>query len=198
MVITESDTILQEYYITRKYKSTIHEEIYMTKAERCSRAARGASRAKQERNREEELGDVQTSAAFRSPWKDPLRTLISYSKATKVRALGSGHENTGLSDATPRVHMIKPSGVHARQSHVCMIKCCGLGMQVQAITSNMNNSKSCILISLNQKACIENGMENIGAHKHEINTLNMQEIQVWTKLIVQARLWIHEIDTSRR
>ena len=28
MVISESDTILQEYYITRKYKSTIHEEIY--------------------------------------------------------------------------------------------------------------------------------------------------------------------------
>ena len=28
MVITESDIILQEYYITRKYKSTIHEEIY--------------------------------------------------------------------------------------------------------------------------------------------------------------------------
>ena len=28
IVITESDTILQEYYISRKYKSTIHEEIY--------------------------------------------------------------------------------------------------------------------------------------------------------------------------
>ena len=28
MVITESDKILQEYYITRKYKSKIHEEIY--------------------------------------------------------------------------------------------------------------------------------------------------------------------------
>jgi len=28
MVITGSDTILQEYYITRKYKSTIHEEIH--------------------------------------------------------------------------------------------------------------------------------------------------------------------------
>ena len=28
IVITESDTILHEYYITRKYKSTIHEEIY--------------------------------------------------------------------------------------------------------------------------------------------------------------------------
>ena len=27
IVITESDAILQEYYITRKYKSTIHEEI---------------------------------------------------------------------------------------------------------------------------------------------------------------------------
>ena len=28
MVITESDTILQEYYITRKYKSTSYAEIY--------------------------------------------------------------------------------------------------------------------------------------------------------------------------
>jgi len=37
IVITESDTILQEYYITRKYKSTLYEEIYITKAERCSR-----------------------------------------------------------------------------------------------------------------------------------------------------------------
>ena len=53
MVITESDTILQEYYITGKYKSTIHEEIY--KAERCSRAVREVSRAKQEKNWEEEL-----------------------------------------------------------------------------------------------------------------------------------------------
>ena len=45
MVITESDTILQKYYITRKYKSTLYEDIYITKAERCSRAAREASRA---------------------------------------------------------------------------------------------------------------------------------------------------------
>ena len=36
MVITESDIILQEYYITRKYKRTIYKEIYITKAERCS------------------------------------------------------------------------------------------------------------------------------------------------------------------
>ena len=36
MVITESDIILQKYYITRKYKSTIHEKIYITKVERCS------------------------------------------------------------------------------------------------------------------------------------------------------------------
>ena len=40
MVITESDTILQEYYITRRYKRIIHEGIYIIKAERCSRAAR--------------------------------------------------------------------------------------------------------------------------------------------------------------
>jgi len=37
MVITESNTILQEYYITGKYKSTIHEGIYIIKTERCSR-----------------------------------------------------------------------------------------------------------------------------------------------------------------
>jgi len=55
MAITKSDTILQEYYITRKYKSTLYEEIYITKAERCSRAARGVSRANQEKSWEEEL-----------------------------------------------------------------------------------------------------------------------------------------------
>jgi len=55
MVITESDTILQEYYITRKYKSTLYEEIYITKAERCSRAEREASRDNQEKSWEEEL-----------------------------------------------------------------------------------------------------------------------------------------------
>ena len=55
MVISESDTILQEYYITRKYESTLYEEIYITKDERCSRAARGVSRANQEKSWEEEL-----------------------------------------------------------------------------------------------------------------------------------------------
>ena len=55
MVITESDTILQEYYINKKYKSTSYEEIYIIKAERCSRAARGASRANQKKSWEEEL-----------------------------------------------------------------------------------------------------------------------------------------------
>ena len=55
MVITESDTILQEYYIIRRYKSTIYEGIYKVKAERCSRAARGTLRAKQEKSWEEEL-----------------------------------------------------------------------------------------------------------------------------------------------
>ena len=56
MVITESDTLLQEYYITRKYKSTIHEEIYITKAERCSRVARGL-----ESQSGEELGERATT-----------------------------------------------------------------------------------------------------------------------------------------
>ena len=52
MVITESDTILQEYYITRKYKSIIHEEI--NKSLEVLTSNKRASRAKQERNWEEE------------------------------------------------------------------------------------------------------------------------------------------------
>jgi len=55
MIITESDTILQEYYITRKYKSILYEEIYITKTEGCSRAARGVSRANREKSWEEGL-----------------------------------------------------------------------------------------------------------------------------------------------
>jgi len=31
IVITENDTILQEYYITKEYKSTIYKEIYIIK-----------------------------------------------------------------------------------------------------------------------------------------------------------------------
>jgi len=54
IVITESDTILQEYYITRKCKSILYEEIYITKAERCSWAIRDASKANQEKSWEEE------------------------------------------------------------------------------------------------------------------------------------------------
>jgi len=55
IVITKSDTILQEYYITRKYKSTLYKEKNITKAERCSRVTREASRANQEKSWEEEL-----------------------------------------------------------------------------------------------------------------------------------------------
>jgi len=50
IVITKSDTLSQEYYITRKYKSIFYGEIYITKAERCSRAVREASRANQEKS----------------------------------------------------------------------------------------------------------------------------------------------------
>jgi len=117
MVITESDTILQKYYITRKYKGTIHEEIYITKAERCSRVARGPREPNRRGTGRKNHGEVQASAAFQSSRKDPLRTLISYNKATMVWPLGSEHDNSGLSDATPRVHIIKPSGVHIR--HMC-------------------------------------------------------------------------------
>ena len=120
MVITESDTILQEYYITRKYKSTFYKEIYITKAERCSRAARGAREQMRRGAGRKSYGDVQASAALWSPRKDPLYTLISYSKDTIVQALGSGHEDQGLSDITRRVHMIKPNGVHIK--HICIGK----------------------------------------------------------------------------
>ena len=53
----------------------------------------------------EELGGkvaaiIQVSAALRSSRKDPLRTLISYSKITMLQTPGSEHENAGLSDAT--------------------------------------------------------------------------------------------------
>ena len=40
IVITESDTILQEYYITRRYKSTIYKRFTRAKGGRCSRAGR--------------------------------------------------------------------------------------------------------------------------------------------------------------
>ena len=115
MVITESDTILQEYYITRKYKVQ-YGKIYITKAERYSRAVRGPQEPNKRGTGRKSYGDVQASAdSIRSSRKDSLRTLIS--KATNVRSLGSGHENSGLSDAIPRVHMMKPSGVHIR--HTC-------------------------------------------------------------------------------
>jgi len=53
---------------------------------------------------------IQASAALRSSRNDLLRTLISYSKVTKVQTLGSGYKNPGLSDTTLRVHIVKPSG----------------------------------------------------------------------------------------
>jgi len=55
MVITESDTILQEYYIIRKYKSTIHEGIYIIKLRDAHDTARGTSGAKQGKIWKEEL-----------------------------------------------------------------------------------------------------------------------------------------------
>jgi len=64
MVITESDTILQEYYITRKYKGTIHEEIYITKDERCARVARGPREPNKRGTGRKSYGNVQASAAL--------------------------------------------------------------------------------------------------------------------------------------
>ena len=97
MVITESDTILQEYYITRKYKSTVQEGIYIIKTERCSRyGKRDLESQTGEKSGRKNYGDVLASTALRSPREDPLRTLISYSKIIMVQTPGSGHENPGL------------------------------------------------------------------------------------------------------
>ena len=74
IVITKSETILQEYFITRKYKHTLYEEIYITKAERCLRAAKGASGANHEKSWEEELRRCPNFCYTLSPRKDPLRT----------------------------------------------------------------------------------------------------------------------------
>ena len=56
MVITDSDTILREYYITRKHKRIQYMKRY-TKAERFSQAARGVSRTKQGRTGRKSCGD---------------------------------------------------------------------------------------------------------------------------------------------
>ena len=84
MVITESDTILQEYYITRKYKSTIHEGAYIIKLRDAHDTARGTSGAKQGKSGRKNYCGVRATAALQSPWEDPLRTLISYSKINTV------------------------------------------------------------------------------------------------------------------
>ena len=114
MVITESDIILQKYYITRKYKSMIYKEIYITKEVlRYSKSGLGSQS-------EEEQGGRATATSkllLRSDHHGRSAAhSISYSKATKVRALESGYENPGLSDATPRVHMMKPSGMLIRRT----------------------------------------------------------------------------------
>ena len=85
MVITDSDTILQEYYITRKIqKYIIRRDIHNKSWEMPTSSKRGLGSQSGEELRGKSYGDDQTSAALRSPWKDPLRTLISYSKATIV------------------------------------------------------------------------------------------------------------------
>ena len=64
MVTTESDTILQEYYITRKYKSILYEEIYITKVERCLRQQEGPREPIRRRAGRKCYNDVQVSAAL--------------------------------------------------------------------------------------------------------------------------------------
>ena len=129
MVNTESDTILQEYYITRRYKSTIHEGIYIIKAERCSRYDKRGL----ESQIGEKLGGRTTTMSellLHSDYHGRIHcaTLISYSKAIMVQTLESGHENLGLSDATLQVHIIESNNVH--NSYMCtsssdVVQVCG-------------------------------------------------------------------------
>jgi len=110
---------MTQYYrnITSQENTKVQYIKRYAKAERCSQVARGPREPNRRGTGRKSYGDVQASAALRSSWKDLLRTRISYNKATKVRSIGYGHENPGLSDATPRVHIIKPSRVHIR--HTC-------------------------------------------------------------------------------
>ena len=62
----------------------IYKEIYITKAQQ-----EGPREPIRRRAGRKSYGDVQASAVLRSPQKDPMRTLISYSKATMVQALGT-------------------------------------------------------------------------------------------------------------
>jgi len=112
MVITENDTILQEYYITRRYKSTIHEGIYIVKAERCSWAARGTSRVKQEKSWEEELRQC-PSFCFTL-----ITTGGSAALSDQLQKDQHGPDSriwiwdSRVIRCNPRVHITKPSGVH--------------------------------------------------------------------------------------
>ena len=71
-----------------------------TKTERCSRVARGPRELNRRKAGRKNYIDVRASTALRSPWEDPLRTLISYRTITMAQTPGSGYENSGLSDAT--------------------------------------------------------------------------------------------------
>ena len=115
MVITEIDIILQEYYITRNTK--VHHMKRYTKAE--------GVHEQQEESREPNMRGTGRKSCDDNPsfcctlivTEGSAAYSVSYSKATKVRSLGSEHENSGLSDATLRVHIIKPNGMH--NGHTC-------------------------------------------------------------------------------
>ena len=108
IVITESDTILQEYYITRKYQSTIH-EIYIIKAERCSRYSK--------RDLESQSGEELEGKSYGGNTSFCCATLIATEGSAMLHALKSEHTGRGLSDTTQRVQEMRPSGVHIR--HTC-------------------------------------------------------------------------------
>ena len=43
-------------------------------------------------------------------------------------------------------------------------------------------------MNLKLKTYIEGSMKSIGTYKHAVNKLNMRQIQVWTKQVVQAQI----------
>ena len=99
--------------ITSLENTRVHNAKRYTKAERCSRAARGTSRAKQGKSWKEEL---QQSSSFCCTLTTTGGSATHYDQLQPSHhgPGESGYENSGLSDATLRVHIVKPSGVHNR------------------------------------------------------------------------------------
>ena len=118
-------------------KNTIHEEIYITK--RCSRYSKRASGAKQERNWEEELrrrpsfGCALTTTGGSAAHSDQLQ-LSHHGPDSKIWTWESR-----VIRCNPRVHIIKPDGVH--NNYTWAIKWCDPSMHVQIITNDIREFK---------------------------------------------------------